>query len=151
MMISPLKKALELRNIVIIVRPVFHEVSNYYLKVFLKECLFKSRMLEYDRKDMSKRIYVNKINFLRECIICHSWYFLKINFRFQPEVCGGCHDLMQKVMSYNDIEIVSIKGNNYRIHFHFFYSYMSKDEDINFYKHGIFLILKSIYIFSNYI
>ena len=34
---------------------------------------------------------------------------------------------MQKAMNFNDVAIVSIKGNDYRIHF----SYMSKDEAIN--------------------
>ena len=32
-------------------------------------------------------------------IICYYWYFIDINFGFQPEVCDGCHDLTQKVIS----------------------------------------------------
>ena len=27
---------------------------------------------------------------------------LEMNFRFQSKVCNGCHDLMQKSMSFND-------------------------------------------------
>ena len=34
---------------------------------------------------------------------------------------------MQKVITFNDVAIVSIKGNDYRIHFW----YMSKDDAIN--------------------
>ena len=34
---------------------------------------------------------------------------------------------MQKAMSFNDVAIVSIKGNDYRIHFW----YMSKDDAIS--------------------
>ena len=34
---------------------------------------------------------------------------------------------MQKTKSFNDFAIVSVKGNDYRIHF----CYMSKDEAIN--------------------
>ena len=34
---------------------------------------------------------------------------------------------MQKAMIFNDVAIVSIKGNDYRIHFW----YMSKDDAIN--------------------
>ena len=41
------------------------------------------------------------------------WYFLEINFRFQPEVCDGCHDLMQKTMSFNNVANVSVKENDY--------------------------------------
>ena len=45
-------------------------------------------MLEYDRIDLSEGIDVNKINSLRDCIICHHWYFLEINFRFDSNVCN---------------------------------------------------------------
>ena len=47
-----------------------------------------------------------------------------------PELCEGCHDLMQKAMSFTNVAIVSIKGNDYRIHFW----YMSKDQAINLFK-----------------
>ena len=36
-------------------------------------------------------IDVTKITDSRECVICHYWYFLKIDFRFQPKLCDGCH------------------------------------------------------------
>ena len=49
------------------------------------------------------------------------------NFNYDPYLCNSCHDLMQKVMNFNDVPIVSIKGNDYRIHFW----YMSKDHAIN--------------------
>ena len=54
-------------------------------------------MLEYDKIDMSKGIDVKETKSSRECIKYHSWYFLKVNFRFQPKVCDGSHVLMQKV------------------------------------------------------
>ena len=84
-------------------------------------------MLEYDRIDISEVIDVNKINVLRECIICYPWYFFVINFIFQSKVCDDCHNLMQKAISFNDAAIVSVKQNDYRIHF----LYISKDEAIN--------------------
>ena len=39
---------------------------------------------------------------------------------------------MQKSMNFNDVAIVSIKGNDYRIHFW----YMSKDDAINIMKNS---------------
>ena len=63
----------------------------------------------------------------KECSICHYWYFLDKNFAYQPHLCNGCHDLMQKAVSFNDVAIVSIKGSDYRIHFW----YVSKDDDIS--------------------
>ena len=54
-------------------------------------------------------------------------HFLDKNFNYEPCLCNGCHELMQKAMNSNDVAIVSIKGNNYRIHFW----YMSKDDAIS--------------------
>ena len=25
-------------------------------------------------------------------MICHCWYFLDDNYKYEPEVCNGCHD-----------------------------------------------------------
>ena len=62
----------------------------------------------------------------KECDICHYRYFLDKNFTYEQYLCDGCHDLMQKAMSFNDVAIVSIKGSDYRIHFW----YVSKDDAI---------------------
>ena len=53
--------------------------------------------------------------------------FLDKNFKYEPYLCNGCRDLMQKAMNFSDVAIVSIKGNDYRIHFW----YMSKDGAIS--------------------
>ena len=66
-------------------------------------------MLEFDRVDVSEGIDINKSNVLRDCIICVYWEFLEINLRFDPKVCYACHDLMQKIMSFNDTAIISVK------------------------------------------
>ena len=58
---------------------------------------------------------------------CLYWYFTDIGFKYEPYLCNGCHDLMQKAMSFNNIAIVYVKGSAYRIHFW----YMSKDDAIN--------------------
>ena len=83
-------------------------------------------MLEYDRIDISERIDIDKTNKSKECDICHYWYFLDKTFNYEPYLCNGCHDLMQKAMNLNDVAIVSIKGADCRIHFW----YMSKNDAI---------------------
>ena len=75
---------------------------------------------------------VNKTNVLRERIICLYWDFLKIHVKFNPEVCNSCYGLTSIVKSFNDVAIVYIKGNSYRIHF----LYMNKDETINILKNA---------------
>ena len=74
-------------------------------------------MLEYDRIDISEGIDTNKTSASKECNICNYWYFLNTKFSYEPYLCNGCHDLMQKAMSFKNVAIVSIKGNDYRIHF----------------------------------
>ena len=58
--------------------------------------------------------------------------FLDKNYNYEPDLCNGCHDLMQKAMNFNDVAIASIKGNYYRIHFW----YRSKDDAINIMKNS---------------
>ena len=83
-------------------------------------------MLEYERIDISEGINVNKTNLLKECNICHYWYFKDIDFKYERYFCNGCHHIMQKAISFNNVAIVYVKGSAYRIHFR----YMSKDDAI---------------------
>ena len=84
-------------------------------------------MLEYDRRDISEGIDINKTNVSKECKIYHYWYFKDVGFKYELDLCNGCHGLMQKAISFDNIVIVYVKGNAYRIHFW----YMSKDDTIN--------------------
>ena len=84
-------------------------------------------MLEYEKIDISEGVDVNKTNLSKECGICHYWYFKDIGFKYEPGLCNGCHDLMQKAISFNNISIVYIKANAYRINF----CYISKDDATN--------------------
>ena len=72
-------------------------------------------MLEYDRIDISEGIDVNKTSASKECDICHYWYFKDIGFKYEPYLCNGWHDLMQKAMSFNNVAIAYVKGSAYRI------------------------------------
>ena len=74
-------------------------------------------MLEYERIDISEGIDVNKTNLSKECDICHCCYFKDICFIYEPYLCNGCHDLIQKAMSFINIAIVYVKGSAYRINF----------------------------------
>ena len=67
-------------------------------------------MLEHDRIDISEGIDIDKTNKLKECNICHYWSFLDKNFNYEPYLCNGCHDLMQKAISFKQAAIVFIFG-----------------------------------------
>ena len=71
-------------------------------------------MLEYERIHILEGIDVNKSNNKsKECDLCRYWYFLDKNFNYEPYLCNGCHNLMQKAVSFNNVAVVSTKGNNY--------------------------------------
>ena len=84
-------------------------------------------MLEYERIYISEGIDIKKAKASKQCEICHYWYFKDIGFKYEQHLCNGCHGLMQKAVSFNDVAIVYVKGSAYRIHFW----YMSKDDVIN--------------------
>ena len=89
-------------------------------------------MLQFDGIDISLGINVNKINESKECKICHYWCILDKDFKFEPDLCNGCHNLMEKDMNFNNVAIVSDKGNDYRVHFW----YMNKDDATNVMKNS---------------
>ena len=84
-------------------------------------------MLYFDRIDVSEGIDVNKKIHSKEFDIFHYWYFLDKDFKFQPNVCNGCHDLSMMSMNYCGIAILNIISVNYCC----IISGISKSEAIN--------------------
>ena len=71
-------------------------------------------MIYFDRIDVSEGIDVNKTSASKECDVCHYWYFLNYSFKFQPNDCNRCHDLLTMSIKLSDIAILNIKGSGYR-------------------------------------
>ena len=67
-------------------------------------------MIYYNRIDAFERIDVNKTSESKECHICHYWYF---DFKFHPNVCNVCHDLLMMSVNLSDIAILNIKDSDY--------------------------------------
>ena len=84
-------------------------------------------MLYYDGIDIPEYIDVNNTSVSKECDICHYWYFLNCSFKFQPDVCSRCHDLLMMSMNLSDIAILNIKGSDYCC----IISLISKNDAIN--------------------
>ena len=80
-------------------------------------------MVYYHRTDVSEGIDVDKRSESKERNVCHYWYFLNYSFKFQPNVCNRCHDLLRMSRNLSDIAIFSIKN--------FDYPCISKNEAIN--------------------
>ena len=61
--------------LIVNVTSVCEEDGQYYAHVFLDECLYEVRILEYDRIYILEEIDVNKANASKECNICHYCFF----------------------------------------------------------------------------
>ena len=70
-------------------------------------------MQYFDRIDFSQGTAVNKTSASKECDICHYWHFLNKGFKFQPNVCNRCHDLLMMSMKLSNIAILNIKSAHY--------------------------------------
>ena len=81
-------------------------------------------MIEYERIDISEGINVDMLDKSKECMVCHYYYFLDKNFRYEPYLCDGCYNIIQRCNKFKNIAIVHVKKSVYRIYF----LYMSKRE-----------------------
>ena len=68
-------------------------------------------MLEYDRIDISEGIDVNKKMHQKNLIFVTIGILKILVLSMKLYLCNGCHDLMQKAMSFNDVAIVYVKGS----------------------------------------
>ena len=70
--------------------------------------------LYYVRIDVSNGISVNKTSASKECDTYQYWYFLYYSFKFQPNVCNRCHDLLTMSVNLSNIAISNIECSNCR-------------------------------------
>ena len=71
-------------------------------------------MLQYEKIDISEGININKTSALKECELCHYWFFKDVGFKFEEHVCNECHDLLTMVYSLKNIAMLSAKGATFR-------------------------------------
>ena len=55
------------------------------------------------------------------------WYFLDKGFKFQPDGCNGCHDILMISMTLSNIAVLNIHSCDYR----FIMNGISKSEVVN--------------------
>ena len=70
-------------------------------------------MIYYDKIDVSEGIDVHKTSASNECDVCHYWSFWNYCFKFQPNVCNRCHDLLMMSLNLCDIAILNIRASDY--------------------------------------
>ena len=72
--------------------------------------------MSYNRIELMlrKELTLTKKSALKECHICHYWYFKDIDFKYESYVCNGCHDISPMVYELKNIVILNVKGVGYR-------------------------------------
>ena len=71
-------------------------------------------MLQYDRIDVSEEIDTNKTSAAKECMLRHYWYFKDFGFKYEPNVCNKCHDLLMTAYELKNYAILNVTGVDYR-------------------------------------
>ena len=61
-------------------------------------------------KFLKELVLIKQVNQKSAIFVILSWYFLDIDFKFQPNTCYGCHDLLMMSMNLSNISISSIKS-----------------------------------------
>ena len=74
-------------------------------------------MIYFDRIDVSGVIDVKKTSASKDCIICHYYYFSDKGFKFQPDVCNGCHDVLMMSKNLNNIAILNVRGTDILLYY----------------------------------
>ena len=93
--------------------------------IFSEKCSYKSLILYHYRIVVSEGNDGNKTSeskwFNTISIFLNKW------FKFQLDVCKGCHDLLMMSVNISDIAILNIKGADY----HCIISGICKNEAVN--------------------
>ena len=93
-------------------------------------------MLEYDRINISEGININKCEKTsRKYSLCKFYYFLDKNFKYGPYLCDGCCDMFMKTVSTQNLTIINLNGNYYRVIF----AFMNKKDASNLIKNAIIM------------
>ena len=43
-------------------------------------------------------------------MLCHYWYITDVGFKFEPQLCNKCHDVLMTANEVKNIAILNIKG-----------------------------------------
>ena len=84
--------------------------TNLFRRVFV----WVIKVLQYDRIDVSEGIDIDEKSELKECMLCHYWYFKNIGYTFQLYLCNVCHAVSMMAYEFKNIAVLNAKGVAYR-------------------------------------
>ena len=45
-------------------------------------------------------------------MLCHYWYFKDVGFKFEPNVCNKCHNILMTAHELKTLQILNVIGVN---------------------------------------
>ena len=72
------------------------------------------KVVQYEKISISEGIDTNKTSASKECMRCHYWYFNDVGFKFEPDLCNKCHDILMTPYELKNIAIWNVKGVAFR-------------------------------------
>ena len=71
--------------------------------------IFTRKMVQYEKIDISEGIDLDKTRPSKECMLCHYWYFKDVGYKFEPNVCNKCHNVLVTAYRLKNIAILNVK------------------------------------------
>ena len=71
-------------------------------------------MSQYINIHISEGVDLNKTSASKECKVCHYWFFKDIGFESEEHVSNGCHYVLTRGYSLENIFNLGAKGGTYR-------------------------------------
>ena len=72
------------------------------------------KVVQYEKISISEGIDTNKTSASKECMRCHYWYFNDVGFKFEPDLCNKCHDILMTPYELKNIARWNVKGVAFR-------------------------------------
>ena len=105
----PLNKTIEIPIVTIVVTAVFHENDKYNPQFFLDECLCKKwKWYAMTELTLLKELMLIEQVHQKSVMFVVIGPFFNYNFKFQPNVCYRCHDLLMIYVNVSDISIKNV-------------------------------------------
>ena len=67
-------------------------------------------MLQYEGVDILEGIDINKTDPSKVCMLCHYWYFKNVSYKFEPNVCNKCYDVVMTAYELKNVATLNVKS-----------------------------------------
>ena len=71
-------------------------------------------MLQYEKIYILERIDINEKSASKECMLCLYWCFKADGYKFEPNFCNKCHDVLMTTYELKNIAILNVKEVDFR-------------------------------------